>query len=140
MSDHLPECPAPLCDAGAPNAECMGYEDCHHLCCCDALRACEQRTEEAWSAIAGRDQYAEGYAAALDAARAAVIAYADDTHQHVGMLKCWPENGDRCNITAALRVAAQRIDALREEQAPPPLPPSVGVPSKPMWPLRKEQK
>ena len=40
---HLPECPAPLCDWGSSKAECMGYEDCHHLCCCDALRACEQR-------------------------------------------------------------------------------------------------
>ena len=37
--------------------------------------------------------------------------------------------------------ALAAIDALREEQAdPPPLPPSVGVPSKPMWPLREEQK
>jgi hypothetical protein len=65
------------------------------LCICKALRACEQRV--------------------LDAAREAVLAYADDTHQHVGMLKCWPENGDRCDITAALRVAAQRIDDLRED-------------------------
>lgn len=104
-----------------PECECYGrnHGECA-LCICDRLRACEERV--------------------LDAAREAVLAYADDTHQHVGMLKCWPENGDRCDITAALRVAAQRIDALREEQAPPPLPPSVGVPSKPMWPLREEQK
>ena len=59
--------------------------------------------------------YGRGWYAALDAAREAVLAYADDTHQHVGMLKCWPENGDRCDITAALRVAAQRIDDLRED-------------------------
>lgn len=46
-TEHLPECPAPLCDWGDPSAECMGYEDCHHLCCCDALRACEQRVLDA---------------------------------------------------------------------------------------------
>lgn len=46
MTDHLPECPAPLCDWGDPSAKCMGYEDCHHLCCCAALRACEQRVRE----------------------------------------------------------------------------------------------
>ena len=137
MSAHLPECIHPQRDY--PCKWCQEI-DCECPCVCDRLRACEQRVEETWSAIAGRDQYAEGYADALDAAREAVLAYADDTHQHRGMLKCWPENGDRCDITAALRVAAQRIDALREEQAPPPLPPSVGVPSKPMWPLREEQK
>ena len=79
-----------------PECECYGrnHGECA-LCICKALRACEQRV--------------------LDAAREAVLAYADDTHQHVGMLKCWPENGDRCDITAALRVAAQRIDDLRED-------------------------
>jgi len=76
-----------------PECECYGrnHGECA-LCICDRLRACEERV--------------------LDAAREAVLAYADDTHQHVGMLKCWPENGDRCDITAALRVAAQRIDDL----------------------------
>lgn len=120
MSKHLPECPAPLCDWGDPSAECMGYEDCHHLCCCDALRACEQRVREEIDREAfvldKGDPFRQAYRKGLDAAREAVLAYADDTHQHVGMLKCWPENGDRCDITAALRVAAQRIDALREEQ------------------------
>lgn len=47
MTKHLPECPAPLCDWGDPSAKCMGYEDCHHLCCCAALRACEQRMLDA---------------------------------------------------------------------------------------------
>jgi len=45
--DHLPECPAPLCDYFDPKGKCMGYEDCEHLCCCAALRACEQRVLDA---------------------------------------------------------------------------------------------
>ena len=40
----------------------------------------------------------------VDAA-AAVTKHMTDTHKHVGMLKCWPESGDRCDITAALRIA-----------------------------------
>lgn len=59
---------------------------------------------------------AVGRAAGLDAARETVLAYADDTDKHVGTFGCYPENGDRCDITAALRVAAQKIDALREEK------------------------
>ena len=124
---HDPLCPAPACAmTGRFRLLCEDCDLAHEECRCVCGLLARARAEER-----GR---------ALDAARAAVLAYADDTHQHVGMLKCWPENGDRCDITAALRVAAQRIDALREEQAPPPLPPSVGVPSKPMWPLREEQK
>ena len=63
---------------------------------------------------------AEGYAAGLDAAREAVERVS--------------------TLFEPLGPALAAIDALREEQAPPPLPPSVGVPSKPMWPLREEQK
>jgi len=52
--DHLPECPAPLCDYFDPKGKCMGYEDCEHLCCCAALRACEQRVlDAAREAVAG---------------------------------------------------------------------------------------
>ena len=40
-------------------------------------------------------------------AAAAVTAYMTATHRHVGMIKCWPETGDRCDITAALRTAAK---------------------------------
>ena len=47
LMDHLPECPAPLCDYFDPKGKCMGYEDCEHLCCCAALRACEQRVLDA---------------------------------------------------------------------------------------------
>ena len=54
--------------------------------------------------------------AGLDAAREAVLAYADETHKHVGdpFEICRLDEGDRCNTTAALRAVANRIDALRE--------------------------
>ena len=69
---HLPECPAPLCDWGLPDGECMGYEDCHHLCCCGALRACEQRIKQSitglsWYSKARWTGYYEGIAAAREA-------------------------------------------------------------------------
>ena len=57
-----------------------------------------------------------GYAAGVRDAVEAVKAYADDTHQHVGIDKCWPESGDRCDITAALQVAAQQIQQLGGER------------------------
>jgi hypothetical protein len=47
LMDHLPECPAPLCDWDDPKGKCMGYEYCEHLCCCAAIRACEQRVLDA---------------------------------------------------------------------------------------------
>lgn len=55
-------------------------------------------------------------ATALRDAVKAVMAYADKTHKHVGMFKCWPESGDRCDITAALRVAVVKIQELGGEQ------------------------
>ena len=68
-------------------------------CICDRLRICERRVEETWSAIAGRDQYAEGYAAALNAARDAVAVV-----------------GVRKDTSYDMRVVAlAAIDALREE-------------------------
>lgn len=97
---HLPEC---------------YKEGSTDSCICDELRACEQRVDEHWKRL--WDAYSAGLREELlDAARGAVLAYADDTDKHIGMVKCWPENGDRCDITAALRVAARQIDALREEQ------------------------
>ena len=60
---HLPECP----HSNSRTATFYGG-----YCVCPLLRDCEQRTEEAWSAIAGRDQYAEGYRAALNAVRETV--------------------------------------------------------------------
>lgn len=46
---------------------------------------------------------------ALREAAATVRDYATDTHKHAGINECWPERGDRCDITAALKVAAARI-------------------------------
>ena len=122
MTNHLPECPAPLCDWGDPSAKCMGYEDCHHLCCCAALRACEQRVEEVWSAIAGRDQYAEGYAAALDAAQQALATILRKSQGigDVGMYRVGGgfkgvEDPTERGYHSALRHAVTAIDALREK-------------------------
>jgi len=48
-------------------------------------------------------EYARGRKDAEDA----VNNYANATHVHVGVFQCWQESGDRCDITAALRVAAR---------------------------------
>ena len=69
MTDHLPECPR---IEYIVNRHGYTLTAGSNVCMCNALRACEQRVEETWSAIAGRDQYAEGYVAGLDAAREAV--------------------------------------------------------------------
>ena len=54
------------------------------------------------------------YAAALRDAIEAITVYANETHKHYGDLfgHCRQEYGDRCDITAALRVVAGRIEAL----------------------------
>lgn len=62
MTDHLPEC----------DTFRFTYGEGYGGCICEWLRACEERVEETWSAIAGRDQYAEGYRAALNVALEAV--------------------------------------------------------------------
>lgn len=57
-------------------------------------------------------------AEALDAAEAAVAAYADETHNCVreyGTGACLPHHGDRCDITASLRVVGNRINDLKEK-------------------------
>jgi hypothetical protein len=36
--------------------------------------------------------------------------YADETHRHIGGFTCLPEHGDRCDITAALRALAVRVE------------------------------
>lgn len=35
--------------------------------------------------------------------------YTEDNHEHVGGQLCSPHNGDRCDITAALRVVVQHL-------------------------------
>ena len=105
LHGHLPECPAPLCDAGAPNAECMGWEDCHHLCCCDALRACEGRLREGWCvSTCGNTHYTIGYEEALDAAREAVTRTCGHT-KYEGCSPCLHDD------------AIAAIDALRDQPA-----------------------
>ena len=110
MSDHLPECFYYMDDFG--NGE---------RCICDRLRACEERV--------------------LEAAREAVEEIRDAIQTHY-RIDCEPpgkvdwSQHRKCD---PINDALAAIDALREEK-PPPLSPSVGVPSKPMWPLREEQK
>lgn len=131
MTDHLPECPLlEPCSADIPqhglcprqNTICI---HCERQCFCERLLACERRVlDDAREAVAALDAY-----------------YAIEECQGNPLRKGDPEDPDpwhqghlieRDNALAA-------IDALREEK-PPPLSPSVGVPSKPMWPLREEQK
>lgn len=81
-------------------------------CICDRLRACEQRVERRIDfMLAKAHDYGErtGHAAGVQAARDAVAAYADErlvVTKHPNMSE---------DITAALRVAVARIDALRGE-------------------------
>ena len=64
-----------------------------------------------------RSQYDFGFRDGLDAAEAAVSTYADKTHQHKGDLfnMCMTSDGDRCDITAALKKAAAVIRSLKEK-------------------------
>ena len=90
MTDHLPECPLlEPCSADIPqhgfcsrqNTICIHCDQnticihCERECICDRLRACEQRCDEkrhaevrAWSELS-RDNFDDGFAAGLDAAR-----------------------------------------------------------------------
>ena len=117
--DHLPECPAPLCDYFDPKGKCMGYEDCEHLCCCAALRACEQRVrmeddDYAYvSAQAEADGRRRGWSEALDAAREAVVALKPrlKVEKYKGGYDCCG-----CSTTYDLMEdALAAIDALKEK-------------------------
>ena len=126
MTDHLPECPQ-LTEK--PDWYCC--EDCDpgvwDDCICDRLRACEQRVrmeDDDYAYVAAQaeaDGRRRGWADALDAARRAVDSALDAPPQH--------------NVRVVAQIALAAIDALREEK-PPPLPPSVGVPTTPMWPAQ----
>jgi len=101
-SGHLPECP------WVPSL------DDYEACICDRLRACEQRVMAQF--VDGVDEVS--YRRGLDAAREAVAAYANERlalTKHPNMSE---------DITAALRVAASRIDALRGS-GNPDTPPSA---------------
>lgn len=97
MNEHLPEC---------VNAMIPDFHNERWVCICASLRACEQRVEETWSAIAGRYQYAEGYVAALDAAREAVVS----CHLRLDSGKILRQGGDWEN---AIDKACRAIDALQ---------------------------
>ena len=104
---HLPEC-------------LMNLEYAVRVCICTELRACEQRMlddDVPAAAYHGEKGYTMGYLAALDAAEAAVSTYADKTHQHKGDLfnMCMTSDGDRCDITAALKQPAAVFSSLKEK-------------------------
>lgn len=93
MTDHLPECRV------ADRRGTVNPSDC----ICDRLRACEQRVL-ASCALKDRDLYADGYAAALDAAREAVSP----------LLHEEPCDCDNCRL---ITTAQALIAALRSEPA-----------------------
>jgi hypothetical protein len=75
-----------------------------------------QRVREGWYE-AQSEAWEQGFHHALNAARKTVLAYADETHKHVGDLfgMCRVDDGDRCDITASLRVVGNRINDLQEK-------------------------
>lgn len=115
MVDHLTECPLlEPCSADTPN---HGFCSRQNTICIHCERQC----------ICDRLRACEQRV--LDAAEASVERAHD-----------WYELSEGLEGRAMMKCdALAAIDALREEK-PPPLSPSVGVPSKPMWPLREEQK
>lgn len=121
MTEHLPECPLlEPCSADIPqhgfcsrqNTICIHCDQnticihCERECICDRLRACEQRCDEkrqaevrAWSELS-RDNFDDGFAAGLDAAREAVAA-----------VEYLPTNPEKMIRSMAL----DAIDALKEK-------------------------
>ena len=104
--EHLPECEmsGPQC-AGRASGEgrrgAMFCLHCHRRCICGPLRTCEQRVQQIWPLTAASDQYAEGYGAALDAAREAAAAM-------------WQYNGEQSNsLMIGYNRVLETIDALR---------------------------
>lgn len=59
----------------------------------------------------------KGYFYAIAKCIAAVNSYSDETHKHFGDLfgQCRYEYGDRCDITAALRVVVDHLRAIQEK-------------------------
>lgn len=125
MSGHLPECPH-------SNSRTVTFYGGY--CVCPLLRACEQRVLSGpMSMPSYLDGRKRGYAAGVQAARAAVAAihkpdpYAwthDDEGNDVDMVGC-----DRCfdgeyNYDAYPCPTLLAIDALRDD--PPSLPPTKG--------------
>ena len=95
-----------------------------HPCICDRLRASEQRVREEWYEVQS-ETWEQGYKYALDAARQVVETYAQER-----LIKTKHPNKSE-DITAALRVAADRIMNMQKDMGQPPsLPPSAGVPER----------
>ena len=101
MTDHLPEC----------DYERQDYRgNDNRVCYCSRLRACEQRMLEddvLAAAYHGEKGYAMGYAAALDAAEAAVA----QLHTWVHPPEFDPEDGWWC-VNCQAQAA---IEALKEK-------------------------
>ena len=113
VSDHLPECYL----SGPPS-----------LCpMCEALRACEQRVTHKEFLLDEGDPYREvyraGYRKGLAAARE-VVSWTQDIDDAL----------DAINALADMDDPREPLGM----SEPPPLPPSQGVPTTPMWPLRGE--
>jgi len=56
--------------------------------------------------------YEEGKKAGINASINSLVQYIDEFHKHVGDLTCQPLAGDTCDMTAAVRVAANRLKAM----------------------------
>lgn len=114
MSDHLPECESYRTELGGG-------------CICQYVRACEQRvTHKEFLLDEGdpyREVYRSGYRKGLAAARE-VVSWTQDVDDALDAINALADMDD-----------PQEPRGLPE---PPPLPPSLGVPTKPLWPLRKE--
>ena len=101
MTNHLPECIYTPEQFDPQRNIIWG----NIPCICRALRACEQRV--------------------LNAARQVVETYAEER-----LIKTKHPNKSE-DITAALRVAADRIMNMQKDMGQPPsLPPSIGVPER----------
>lgn len=68
---HDPLCPAPLCDwTGESGNDCMGYEDCHHLCQCDLIaRVREDERDKRRADLIWQDGYDIALRDAVDAVK-----------------------------------------------------------------------
>ena len=119
MSEHLPECPHSEPDLN-PGFLVM--------CICDRLRACEQRMLDddlPAAAYHGQRGYSIGYRKGLAAAQE-VVSWVQDIDDALDAIKALVDMDDPWDSSGM--------------PEPPPLPPSTGVPTNPMWPLQKERK
>jgi hypothetical protein len=56
--------------------------------------------------------FEEGKKAGINASINNLTQYIDEFHKHVGDLTCQPLAGDTCDMTAAVRVAVNRLKAM----------------------------